>query len=144
MNTARRHLEDSGYSLPEGVPDVTDAIRAEQVPDLEMYTTMVERYVRRGLRLSKSPKDHELAKEAVSRFRLLGRQITETGVRPAASPVGRIMAYSEAKLDALLNILRSEMQALGSMIRAVIVTDFEKTSSMAVVDGVLDSKQVEQ
>tara|TARA_B100000902_G_scaffold230361_1_gene218561 strand:- start:431 stop:3229 length:2799 start_codon:yes stop_codon:yes gene_type:complete len=140
LNTARRHLEDTGYSLPEGVPQITEAIRAEEVPDLEMYTTMVERYVRRGLRLSKSPKDHDLAKEAVSRFRLLGRQITETGVRPSASPVGRIMAYSEAKLEALLNILRSEMQALGPMIRAVVVTDFEKTSSMAVVEGVLDSE----
>ena len=140
LNTTRRHLEDIGFSLPEGVPHTTEAIRAEQIPDLEMYTTMVERYVRRGLRLSKSPKDHELAKEAVSRFRLLGRQITETGVRPAASPVGRIMAYSEAKLEALLNILSSEMQAIGSMIRAVVVTDFEKTSSMAVVEGVLDSE----
>ena len=50
------------------------------------------------------------------------------------------MAYSEAKLDALIEILRSEMQALGSKIRAVVVTDFEKTSSMAVVEGVLDAE----
>ena len=101
---------------------------------------MVDRYVRKGLRLSKSPKDHELAEQAIARFRLLGRQITETGVRPSASPVGRIMAYSEAKLDALTEILRSEMQALGPKIRAVVVTDFEKTSSMAVVEGVLDAE----
>ena len=140
LNTTRRHLENSGFSLPEGVPSTTDSIKAEVIPDLEMYTYMVDRYVRKGLRLSKSPKDHELAEQAIARFRLLGRQITETGVRPSASPVGRIMAYSEAKLDALTEILRSEMQALGPNIRAVVVTDFEKTSSMAVVEGVLDAE----
>ncbi|MDP6855995.1 MAG: DEAD/DEAH box helicase family protein [Candidatus Thalassarchaeaceae archaeon] len=140
LNTARRHIEESDFSLPVGVPKTTESIKAEILPDLEMYTYMVDRYVRKGLRLSKSTKDHELAEEAIARFRLLGRQITETGVRPSASPVGRIMAYSQAKLDALLDILRSEMQALGPSIRAVVVTDFEKTSSMAVVEGVLDAE----
>ena len=43
-------------------------------------------------------------------------------------------------MDALIEILRSEMQALGPNIRAVVVTDFEKTSSMAVVEGVLDAE----
>ena len=69
---------------------------------------------------------------------MLGHQITETGMRPCASPVGRVMAYASAKYDALREILTAEMQALGPDIRAVIVTDFEKTSATAIVEGVLD------
>ena len=48
------------------------------------------------------------------------------------------MAYASAKYDALRNTLATEMQALGPDIRAVIVTDFEKTSATALVEGVLD------
>ena len=87
---------------------------------------------------SKSKKDHALAEEAKDRLRLLGVQITERGARACASPVGRVLAYSSSKYDALRNILEAEMQALGSGIRAVVVTDFEKTSATALVEGVLD------
>ena len=71
---------------------------------------------------------------------MLGVQITDSGARMCASPVGRVMAYASAKYDALQNILTAEMQALGPDIRAVIVTDFEKTSATALVEGVLDKE----
>ena len=35
--------------------------------------------------------DHEKAELITQRLRMLGTQITETGIRPCASPVGRIM-----------------------------------------------------
>ena len=54
------------------------------------------------------------------------------------------MAYASARYDALRNILATEMQALGPDIRAVIVTDFEKTSATALVEGVLMMMQAEQ
>ena len=67
-------------------------------------------------------------------------QITETGIRPCASPVGRIMAYAATKIEALSEIISTEMQSLGQDIRAVIVTDFEKTSATALVEGVMDDE----
>ena len=57
---------------------------------------------------------------------MLGTQITESGIRPCASPVGRIMAYASTKAKAISTILSSEMQALGGDIRAVIITDSRK------------------
>ena len=75
-----------------------------------------------------------------SRLRLLGMQITETGIRPCASPVGRIMAYAATKIQALSDIISTEMQSLGNDIRAVVVTDFEKTSATTLVEGVMDEE----
>ena len=140
LNQARLHLLSMNRVLPEGVPHPPFEMHKVGTSDLDRHTPLIDRYVRYGLRRSVSPLDHELGQEAIDRLRLLGRQITETGVRPAASPVGRVMGYSEAKTQGVLAILKSEMQDLGSNIRAVIVTDFEKTSSMALVEGVLDEE----
>ena len=50
------------------------------------------------------------------------------------------MAYAETKIKALSEIISTEMQSLGQDIRAVIVTDFEKTSATALVEGVMDDE----
>lgn len=91
---------------------------------------VLDRYIRHHLRRSSSPGDHELAEQAVARLRLLGVQITETGTRACDSPVGRVMAYSRAKSDGLLQILKAESRVLGPRIRAVVVADYEKTSAV--------------
>ena len=64
----------------------------------------------------------------------------DDGSRPCASPVGRVMAYASAKVEAVNEIINVEMQSLGPDIRAVIVTDFEKTSATTLVEGVLDKE----
>ena len=101
---------------------------------------ILDRYIRNGLMRSGNKKDHALADEAKQKLRLLGVQITGSGARLCASPIGRVMAYASAKYDALQEILTAEMQALGPDIRAVIVTDFEKTSPTTIVEGVLDKE----
>ena len=50
------------------------------------------------------------------------------------------MAYAATKIEALSDIISTEMQSLGQDIRAVIVTDFEKTSATALVEGVMDDE----
>ena len=92
------------------------------------------------MRRSKDSEDHKISDSVVSRLRLLGIQITETGSRPCASPVGRVMAYSSSKISALNQIFSAEINALGDKMRAVIVTDFEKTSATTLVDGILDDE----
>ena len=81
-----------------------------------------------------------MAGEVSRRFQLLGYQITSSGARPCASPVGRILAYANGKTKALSDILSVEYQELGDGLRCVVVTDFEKTSSTAVVDEVHDDE----
>lgn len=140
-DAARGYLLANGHTLPKGVPSFHGTSNAQEPGEqIRLLRPLLDRYVRFALRRSTHPEDHELAKEVTDRFRLLGYQITESGARPCASPVGRILAYAQAKSTAISDILRVEQEALGDRLRCVIVTDFEKTSSTAVVEGVHDDE----
>ena len=136
----RRFLQLHNCGLPVDVPEIPIHDFDESWTRISMLRTVLDRYVRHGLRRSENQTDHELSESVVSRLRLLGVQITETGSRPCASPVGRVMAYSSSKIAALENIVSTEKKALGDSIRIVIVTDFEKTSATSLVDGILDDE----
>lgn len=139
-DNARRYLQGNQRPLPSDVPRIPLKTSDESWSRMSMLRSVLDRYVRHGLRLSKSKIDHGKAESVIARLRLLGVQITETGSRPCASPVGRVMAYASSKVDALNEIISVEMKALGPNIRAVVVTDFEKTSATALVEGVLDKE----
>ena len=136
-SSAIAYLIHIGHKLPAKVPKyyATTQKKSEICP-IFVLRPVLERYVRFGLRRSSSKLDHELAQKVTDRFRLLGYQITESGSRPCASPVGRILAYAEAKTEAISEILRVEIDALDQKIRCVIVSDFEKTSSTALVEEI--------
>ena len=136
----RRFLQLHGYQLPDDVPNIAILDFDESWTRISMLRTVLDRYVRYGLRRSESQTDHALSDSVVARLRLLGIQITETGSRPCASPAGRVMAYSSSKISALEKIVSAERRALGESIRIVIVTDFEKTSATSLVDGILDDE----
>lgn len=127
----RAFLQRRGRACPEGVPPFEQRATLRDVPDLELLGTVLDRYVRHRLRRSADPADHELAVLAISELRLLGIQVTDTGTQPCASPVARVMAYSRSKADAVVTILKREREVLGEDIRAVVVTDFEKTSAVS-------------
>lgn len=141
-DAARAFLTLKGHGLPQGVP--TSAVGfggyAETTPLVVLLRPLLDRYVRFGLLRSTHPEDQRLAAEVARRFQLLGYQITSSGARPCASPVGRILAYAKGKTKALSEILAVEYQELGQGLRCVVVTDFEKTSSTAVVDEVHDDE----
>ena len=139
-DAARSFLLDSIGRLPQGVPYPPAQMISDYQNKLVILRPVLDRYVRHGLRRSESNSDHEKAELVTQRLRMLGTQITETGIRPCASPVGRIMAYASSKIKAISTILSSEMQALGGDIRAVIITDFEKTSATTLVEGVMDEE----
>tara|TARA_B110000444_G_C18851828_1_gene606380 strand:+ start:139 stop:2922 length:2784 start_codon:yes stop_codon:yes gene_type:complete len=137
---ARRFLQLNFKGLPQGVPELRMNSNDESYTRISILRNVLSRYVRHGLRRSKSKEDHELAESVVARLRMLGIMITETGSRACASPVGRVMAYASAKTNAVNEIISVEMQTLGKDIRAVIVTDYEKTSATTLVEGVLDEE----
>ena len=139
-NAGRTFLLNRIGSIPEGVPYPPEYLLNSYQNKLAILRPVLDRYVRYGLRRSESEMDHEKAELVTQRLRMLGTQITETGIRPCASPVGRIMAYASSKTKAISTILSSEMQALGGDIRAVIITDFEKTSATTLVEGVMDDE----
>ena len=139
-NAGRTFLLNTIGRIPEGVPYPPEYLLNSYQNKLAILRPVLDRYVRYGLRRSESEMDHEKAELVTQRLRMLGTQITETGIRPCASPVGRIMAYASSKTKAISTILSSEMQALGGDIRAVIITDFEKTSATTLVEGVMDDE----
>lgn len=125
--------------LPAEIPAPMLVCPLEQIPELSYLVPVLDRYLRHYLRRSPDGDDQRLAEQAIRRLRMLGMQITETGCRACASPVGRVMAYSRSKLTALAPILRAEVEALGNSLRAVVIADFEKSGAMtAEVGGLLD------
>ena len=138
-DSARGFLVVNGRSLPTNIPHPDPEVVRSGNSQGYMIT-ILDRYIRNGLMRSSNKKDRELADEAKQKLRLLGVQITGSGARLCASPISRVMAYASAKYGALREILTIEMQALGPDIRAVIVTDFEKTSATTLVEDVLDKE----
>ncbi len=148
-----RFLVSRKIELPDGVPkpkrlDLTVAARSrtsqralDDMPPMAVLIPVLDRYIRHRLRASSDPADHKLAERAIRRLRMLGTQITETGSQACASPISRVMAYAQGKMDAVVSILRAERDALGEQIRAVVVADYEKTSAVsAEVSHLLDEE----
>lgn len=140
-DAARVFLQTRQVKLPKEVPPVAIEVPLDEVPQIPVVIPVLDRYVRHGLRRSANAEDRALAQTVIAGLRMLGVQITETGCQACASPVGRVLAYSSAKAKALVPILTTEMAALGDTIRAVVVTDYEKTSAtISEVEHLLSSE----
>ncbi|GAA4431924.1 DEAD/DEAH box helicase [Bremerella cremea] len=140
-DAARVFLQVREVKLPEEVPPVVIEVPLDEVPQIPVVIPVLDRYVRHALRRSPNAEDRALAERVISGLRMLGVQITETGCQACASPVGRVLAYSSEKANALVPILTAEMAAMGEAIRAVVVTDFEKTSAtISEVEDLLSSE----
>lgn len=92
------------------------------------------------LRLSKDPVDRERLADLRQALRTLGLVLTETGWRRGPSPLDRVLAYSRSKVEGMVRILGEEAESMGDALRAVVVTDYERTSATALrrLEGVLD------
>ncbi len=140
-DNGRLFLARRGLPLPENVPELVLDLQPQEIPEMEILVPVLDRYVRHYLRRSPRPEAHRRAERAIRRLRTLGVQITDTGTQACASPVGRVMAYSRSKTEALPGILSAELEALGETIRAVVVADYEKTSAVtAEVEHLLDDE----
>ena len=117
-------------SLPD---DVAKSMQKRLSPSLNdrHVVVLLDRFTRHYLRRSPDKEDRRLADRVVDRLRMLGTQITDTGHRPCASPVSRVIGYTSSKTQALHQIMACEMDALGDRIRAVVISDFEKTSAVS-------------
>lgn len=136
---ARVFLNASDRELPKNVPAVGGFFerlvlrRSQTLADLpsDVLKTVLDRYIRHGLRRSSAAEDAVLCEQAIDRLRLLGVQITETGSQACASPVTRILGYTHNKVKALVPILECELEQLDEHLRAVVITDYEKASAVS-------------
>ena len=133
--------------LPTGVPRLHSFLhrwrRHQDIADLPLdtLTVVLDRYIRHGLRRSADAADQALCEQAIDRMRMLGVQITEVGHQRCASPISRILGYTQSKVEALVPILECELEQLDEDLRAVVISDFEKSSAVAAdVNHVLDEE----
>ncbi len=127
---ARQFLISRGISLPQDVPELGVEHLPSVVPPLDYWVSVLDRFIRYFLRRASEPALQEVGEKLTRSLRTLGFQVTETGIRPCVSPVGRVLAYSKSKSDALVPILQQEMKNLDKQLRAVVIADFERSSAV--------------
>jgi len=103
---------------------------------------LLEDFASHKLKISADQSDHKTYARIKAAARKLGYGFTEQGLRKQASPVDRVLAFSNSKAQAVAKILDVEHRNLGDRLRAVVVTDFERMSATAVksLDGVLSEE----
>ena len=109
--SSRYLLKELEKTVPPGVPefpgrDNDEDDPAKKILDMESIVPAISWYLRHALRGSSVKEHHALAEKAISRLRILGVQITETGFQNCASPVARILMSSRAKAKAVISILK--------------------------------------
>jgi hypothetical protein len=127
---ARDHL------LPADLPIIEEMLEAVTVDD---WLVLLETFGLQVLKVSADPQQQALFQELRQALLPFGISITERGIRHQRSPGDLVLALSESKDDAVAEILRAELGALGPKLRAVVITDFERLSARARrLKGILD------
>ncbi len=102
---------------------------AEQEATLDDWLTLIEQFALRVLLPSQGPVDHERFQELRRRLRPFGFTLTARGLYRRRTPGDLVLSFSDSKIHATQEILRREKAALGERLRAIVVTDFEQSTS---------------
>jgi len=134
-----RYMWRAGITLPRKI-DLSESLT--QSPTIDDWMRVLDDFASHQLKTSSSKADHQLFDRIKTAARKLGYGITEQGLRKQASPVDRVLAFSNSKPQAVAQILATEYASLQERLRAVVVTDFERMSATSVrtVKGVLDEE----
>lgn len=126
IGAAVRYLKKYEIPVPKNLANFADGpLNLEEIADL------LGRYAAKYLLVSKNEMERDEFRKLSRAFRPLGFQLTEKGLRRCQSTVSRILALSQSKMDALVRVLTHEIESQYA-IRAIVVTDFEKSS--AIID----------
>lgn len=135
---AARYIWKNRLPLPDGM-DLNETLT--QSPLIDDWMVLLEDYALHYLKTSSNSRDHNLYERIKEAVRKLGYGLTERGIRRQASPVDRVLAYSQGKSKAAGQILEVEYRSLGDRLRAAVVTDFERMAATGkTLKGVLDAE----
>lgn len=113
-------------ALPRGVDVPAEVHEGIEIND---WGVLIERFGLRVLKTSEDAADHERFDRLRAVLRGFGLTLTERGLRQSRSAGDLVLAFSEAKDEAVARIIAREHADLGDRLRAVVVTDFERASS---------------
>lgn len=113
-----------------------------QRPGARDWALLLGDYVTGRLQRSEDPSDERLLAAIRAALPSVGYVLTSRGIRRGRSPVDRVIARSEAKSDATVEILAAEAANLGDRLRALVVTDHERATATlpARLRGVLSAQ----
>lgn len=134
-----RYMLKVGITLPRKI-EVSETLT--QSPTIDDWMRVLDDFGSHKLKTSSNKADHVLFDRIRTAARKLGYGITEQGLRKQASPVDRVLAFSNSKPQAVAHILATEYASLQERLRAVVVTDFERMSATSIrtVKGVLNEE----
>jgi superfamily II DNA or RNA helicase len=133
---AVKYLLDRGQALPPGVPLIEEMLEPLTVDD---WLTLLENFGLRVLKVSPDREQQALYRDLRDALLPFGITISERGIRHGRSPGDLVLALSESKDRATVEILRAEAAAMGPRLRAVVITDYERLSARTRrLKGVLD------
>lgn len=123
---ALRLHHDGLLGLPPGA-----RIREEHrtSPTAEDWVALLDDYVTGCLDRSADARDEAAVAAIRAALPSIGYRLTRHGIRAAQSPVDRVLARSDAKTDAAVEIAAAEAAELGERLRALILCDFESASA---------------
>lgn len=132
-----KYLRSIQAELP-GEIRILDEMR--QSLSVDDWLMLLEDYCLNHLKVSQESKDGLLLKDIRAALKTLGVVLSETGFRQYISATERVLALSDAKNTAVVDVLRNESESMGDQLRAVVITDYEKSSAMSLksLAGVLD------
>lgn len=103
-------------------------------PTAEDWVLLVDDWLGRHLSQTGRPED-EAVVEAVRRaLPSVGYRWTRSGIRRGRSPVDRVLARSEAKTHALVDIVSAEHRNLADRMRMLVLCDHERAAAALPVD----------
>src|SRR3989338_6525534 len=112
----------------------------EQELTIDDWVYLLTDYSLNFLKVSENQDHHKELYEIRGVLKSFGYVLTEKGIRQHRAPADMILALSESKDEALIKILRTEIESMGEKTRAVVITDFEKQSATVAkyLEGILD------
>jgi superfamily II DNA or RNA helicase len=133
---AIKYLMEIRVPLPLDVPIIDEMLDPLTVDD---WLILMENYALRALKISPEPAHQALYRDLHDALLPFGIIISERGIRHGRSPTDLVLALSEAKDRATVEILRAESRSMEEKLRVVVLTDYERMSARTRrLTGILD------
>lgn len=111
-------------------------------PSADDWVALVDDWLTRHLARTEDPRDDAVVEAVRRALPGVGYQWTRRGIRRGRSPVDRVLARSESKMRAAVEIVGHEHAQLGEDMRMLVLCDHERAGATlpAGLHGVLDQQ----
>ncbi|MCW2797671.1 DEAD/DEAH box helicase family protein [Nocardioides sp.] len=126
-------------ALPPGAR-MTEEVRS--APTADDWVVLIDDWLTEHLTKTQVPADDAVVEAVRRALPSVGYQWTRRGIRRGRSPVDRVLARSESKMTAVVQIVGAEQRNLGERLRMLVLCDHERAGATLPADltGVIDQQ----